>query len=110
MGLDLTNDYNKAKTKINAYQTVVENKKNDAQQKKQKATTSLDKKKSDVIKQLNELDKGTNELKNQIKNELKNQLEQLLDLFKQTLPQVGEVHYQLLVDFFYKQRKKQKNK
>ena len=49
MGLDLTNDYNKAKTKINAYQTVVENKKNDAQQKKQKAKTSLDKKKSDVI-------------------------------------------------------------
>ena len=100
MGLDLTNDYNKAKTKINAYQTVVENKKNDAQQKKQKAKTSLDKKKSDVIKQLNELDKGTNALKNQVKNELKNQLEQLLDLFKQTLPPTGGGSLSTISGFF----------
>jgi hypothetical protein len=42
MGLDLNDDYSKAKTKISAYQTVVENKKNDVQQKKQKAKTSLD--------------------------------------------------------------------
>jgi hypothetical protein len=108
MGLDLTNDYNKAKTKINAYQTVVENKKNDAQQKKQKATTSLDKKKSDVIKQLNELDKGTNELKNQIKNELKNQLEQLLDLFKQTLPPSGGGSLSTISGFFLQAAEKTK--
>ena len=28
MGIDLTDDYNKAKSKISSYQTVVENKKN----------------------------------------------------------------------------------
>jgi hypothetical protein len=100
MGLDLTNDYNKAKTKINAYQTVVENKKNDAQQKKQKAKTSLDKKKSDVIKQLNELDQKSNKFKNQVKNELKNQLEQLLDLFKQTLPPTGGGSLSTISGFF----------
>jgi hypothetical protein len=100
MGLDLTNDYNKAKTKINAYQTVVENKKNDAQQKKQKAKTSLDKKKSDVIKQLNELDQKSNNFKNQVKNELKNQLEQLLDLFKQTLPPTGGGSLSTISGFF----------
>jgi hypothetical protein len=100
MGLDLTNDYNKAKTKINAYQTVVENKKNDAQQKKQKAKTSLDKKKSDVIKQLNELDQKSSKFKNQVKNELKNQLEQLLDLFKQTLPPTGGGSLSTISGFF----------
>ena len=100
MGLDLTNDYNKAKTKINAYQTVAENKKNDAQQKKQKAKTSLDKKKSDVIKQLNELDQKSNKFKNQVKNELKNQLEQLLDLFKQTLPPTGGGSLSTISGFF----------
>ena len=100
MGLDLTNDYNKAKTKINAYQTVVENKKNDVQQKKQKAKTSLDKKKSDVIKQLNELDQKSNKFKNQVKNELKNQLEQLLDLFKQTLPPTGGGSLSTISGFF----------
>jgi len=44
MGIDLTDDYNKAKSKISSYQTVVENKKNDLRQKKEKAKTSLDKK------------------------------------------------------------------
>jgi hypothetical protein len=100
MGLDLNDDYSKAKTKISAYQTVVENKKNDVQQKKQKAKTSLDKKKSDVVKQLNELKSGTNELKNQIKNESKNQLEQLLDLFKQTLPPTGGQSISMVTKFF----------
>ena len=79
-------------------------------QKKEKAKTSLDKKKSDVIKQLNELDKGTNNLKNQVKNEIKNQLEQLLDLFKQTLPPKGGGALSTISGFFYRQRKKQKNK
>ena len=51
MGIDLTDDYNKAKSKISSYQTVVENKKNNLRQKKEKAKSSLDKKKSEAIKQ-----------------------------------------------------------
>lgn len=108
MGLDLNNDYDKAKTKISAYQTTVENKKNDLRQKKEKAKTSLDKKKSDVIKQLNELDKGTNALKNQVKNEIKNQLEQLLDLFKQTLPPRGGGSLSTISGFFLQAAEKTK--
>ena len=108
MGLDLNNDYDKAKTKISAYQTTVENKKNDLRQKKEKAKTSLDKKKSDVIKQLNELDKGTNDLKNHVKNEIKNQLEQLLDLFKQTLPPKGGGALSTISGFFLQAAEKTK--
>ena len=110
MGLDLNNDYDKAKTKISAYQTTVENKKNDLRQKKEKAKTSLDKKKSDVIKQLNELDKGTNNLKNQVKNEIKNQLEQLLDLFKQTLPPKGGGALSTISGFFLQAAEKTKER
>lgn len=36
MGLDLNNDYNKAKTKISAYQTTAESKKNELAEKKTK--------------------------------------------------------------------------
>jgi hypothetical protein len=100
MGLDLNNDYEKAKTKVSAYQTTLENKKNDLIAKKQKAKTSLDKKKSDVTKQLNELKSGTSDIKNQLKNEVKNQLEQLLDLFKQSLPKSGNKSLNTISRFF----------
>jgi hypothetical protein len=100
MGLDLNNDYEKAKSKVSAYQTTLQNKKNDLQQKKQKAKTSLDKKKSDVTKQLNELESGASNIKNQLKNEVKNQLEQLLDLFKSTLPKSGNKSLNTISRFF----------
>ena len=100
MGLDLNNDYNKAKTKVSAYQTTAESKKNELREKKQKAKTSLDKKKSDVTKQLNELKSGTGDIKNQLKNEVKNQLEQLLDLFKQSLPKSGNKSLNTISRFF----------
>jgi hypothetical protein len=100
MGIDLTDDYNKAKSKISSYQTVVENKKNDLRQKKEKAKTSLDKKKSDAIKQAKELDKKATNFKNSVKSEIKNQLEQLLDLFKQTLPPSGGKSLSTISRFF----------
>jgi hypothetical protein len=100
MGIDLTDDYNKAKSKISSYQTVVENKKNDLRQKKEKAKTSLDKKKSDAIKQAKELDKKAANFKNSVKSEIKNQLEQLLDLFKQTLPPSGGKSLSTISRFF----------
>ena len=109
MGIDLTNDYEKAKSKVSAYQSTVENKKNTLQQKKEKAKTSVDKKKSEVIKQLNELQSGTNELKNEIKNEIKNQLEQLLDLFKQSLPKDGNQSLSTISRFFLEAAEKTKD-
>jgi hypothetical protein len=85
MGLDLKKDYNNAKSKISAYNTVIENKKNELNQKKTQVKSSIDKKKSDVVNQINELKSGTNDIKNQIKSQVKNQLEELLDIFKTTV-------------------------
>ena len=90
MGLDLSNDYEKAKSKISAYQTTKESKKNNAIKQKEKAQNSVDKKKSSVVKQISELEKKgvqfSSKLKNDVKSEVKGQLEQLLDLLKQTFP------------------------
>lgn len=90
MGLDLSDDYEKAKRKISAYQTTVESKKNNAIKQKEKAQSSVDKKRSDVVKQISELEKKgvqfSSKLKNDVKSEIKGQLEQLLDLVKQTFP------------------------
>ena len=90
MGLDLSNDYKKASDKISAYQTTKESKKNNAIKQKEKAQSSVDKKKSDVVKQISELEKSgntfSNKIKNDVKSEVKGQLEQLLELLKQTFP------------------------
>jgi hypothetical protein len=90
MGIDLNNDYEKAKTKINSFKTVVENKKTEFYQKKlKKPLDSFDKKKSDVTKQINELKTDSLGKVNKVKEKVKNQLEQLLDLFKSSLPKSG---------------------
>lgn len=90
MGLDLQNDYEKAKSKISAYKTTVETKKTKVLEKKESATTSLDKKKSDVVKQISELENKSKDFvskqKNEIKSLVKNQLEQLLELAKEVFP------------------------
>lgn len=88
MGLDLSNDYEKAKSKISAYKTTVENKKKAATELREKANNAYDKKKSDTIKQISELENKAktfaSDKKNEIKSEVKNQLEQLLELAKPT--------------------------
>ena len=90
MGIDLNNDYEKAKTKINSFKTVAENKKTEFYQKKlKKPLDSFDKKKSDVTKQINELKTDSLGKVNKVKEKVKNQLEQLLDLFKSSLPKSG---------------------
>lgn len=108
MGLDLEDDYKKAKKKVSSYQTVNEDKKNASKKEKQNAKTSLDKKKSDVVKQLKELDNKTNKLKNDVKTEIKNQLEQLLELFKQTLPPKGGGSLSVISGFFLQAAEKTK--
>lgn len=104
MGLDLNKDYNDAKSKISAYSTVIENKKNTALKQKEKVKSSVDKKKSEVINQINELKSGTNDIKNQIKSQVKDQLEELLDIFKTTLNSKTSKYKSLssVVDFFLK--------
>lgn len=104
MGLDLQNDYDKAKSKISAYKTTVETKKNEAQALREKSSTSVDKKKSDVVKQISELENKTKEFsaqkKNEIKSEVKNQLEQLLDLMKETFSSSGSTALTFVKRYF----------
>ena len=104
MGLDLKKDYSSAKSKISAYGTVIENKKNQALKQKEKVKSSVDKKKSEVVNQINELKSGTNDIKNQIKSQVKDQLEELLDIFKTTLNSKTSKYKSLssVVDFFLK--------
>jgi hypothetical protein len=89
MGLDLNNDYSTAKGKINAYKTVSDQKNNKLLQERERTGQSDEKKKSDMVKQLNELKEPGTGKSNEIKNEIKNQLEQLLDLFKISIPKTG---------------------
>lgn len=104
MGLDLQNDYDKAKSKISAYKTTVETKKNETQEFRQKTNTSVDKKKSDVVKQISELENKTKgfipQKKNDIKSEVKNQLEQLLDLMKETFSSTGSTTLTFVKRYF----------
>jgi hypothetical protein len=104
MGLDLNKDYNSAKSKISAYGTVIDNKKNTALKQKEKVKSSVDKKKSDVVNQINELKSGTNDIKNQIKSQVKDQLEELLDIFKTTLNSKTSKYKSMssVVEFFLK--------
>lgn len=104
MGLDLQNDYDKAKSKISAFKTTVETKKNESQEFRQKASTSVDKKKSDVVKQISELENKTKEFsaqkKNEIKSEVKNQLEQMMDLLKETFSSTGSTALTFVKRYF----------
>ena len=104
MGLDLQNDYDKAKSKISAFKTTVETKKNESQEFRQKASTSVDKKKSDVVKQISELENKTKEFsaqkKNEIKSEVKNQLEQMMDLLKETFSSTGSTSLTFVKRYF----------
>ena len=111
MGLDLKKDYSSAKSKISAYGTVIENKKNQALKQKEKVKSSVDKKKSEVVNQINELKSGTNDIKNQIKSQVKDQLEELLDIFKTTLNSKTSKYKSLssVVDFFLKAAEKRRN-
>ena len=83
MGLDLNNDYSSAKSKVRAYKTVNENKKNEKLLKNENTQDSTEKGKEDVTRELNELKKELKEGKNKVKSEFKSQLEELLDLYKE---------------------------
>ena len=92
MGLDLNNDYSSAKSKVRAYKTVNENKKNEKLLKNENTQDSTEKGKEDVTRELNELKKERKEGKNKVKSEIKSQLEELLDLYKEvSLPDKSSI-------------------
>lgn len=89
MAIDLKQSWDDASKKTASLSTVKETKDNEKKLRKQAANSSKEKKKTDVKKQLSDTKKNTKEKTKQIKSEVKNQLELLLDLFKESLPQVG---------------------
>lgn len=110
MGIDLSEDYKKANDKINAYKTVSENKKTEIQGLKNDVSKKFNKKKSELVKDINELKSGNNQTKNNAREKEKNQLEQLLDLFKSSLPKSGNDSMAMISKIFLTAAEKTKEK
>ena len=100
MGLDLNNDYDSAKGRLNALKTVKESSKQEKDRAKKRAQDSAENVKKDVVSTINDLKNSAKETKGKVKTEIKNQLEQLLDLFKETIPGKDDKSFNLLVSFF----------
>ncbi len=85
MSIDNEDGIGKVKDKVSAYQTVVENKSVELKKQKEKSRQKIDKKKSDVAKQIKELKEKNKNLQNKIKENTTGLFDQLLDLYKTTL-------------------------
>ena len=85
MGLDLQNDYKQAKSKINAYQTTVESKKNFLQSVKDSSGDNFEQAKKSQFSNLNEwgntIDGNISQKKKQLQDQVKTQLDQLIEIF-----------------------------
>jgi hypothetical protein len=89
MALDINQSWNDASSKISSYKTVKETKDNEKTLLKSNSKSSKEKNSTLTKKQLSDSKESNKEKIKQIKSEVKNQLELLLDLFKESLPQVG---------------------
>jgi len=85
MGLDLDNDYKQVKTKISAYQTTVESRKDFLTAQKNNSADNFEKAKNANFSNLNEwgntVDGYTAEKKKQLQDNVKTQLDQLTEIF-----------------------------
>lgn len=78
MSIDLNNDFKRAESKINSYNTTTETQKNIKKSLKERNGNNFEKGKSESSKGLNEL----KDTKQRLQDEVKNQYEKLIDLFK----------------------------
>jgi hypothetical protein len=85
MSTDLQNDYSEIKSKISAYKTTVENKKNIDLLNRESSADNFSRKKSSVSKTLDDFNPNTNKSQ----KEVKNQLDELIDIFTQLTPKEG---------------------
>ena len=85
MGLDLDNDYKEVKSKISAYQTTVESKRNFVTAQKANAGDNFEQAKKAYFSNLNEwgqtVDGYTADKKKQLQDKVKTQLDQLTEIF-----------------------------
>jgi hypothetical protein len=81
--------YDDAKSKVDSYKTVRDQKRKEAQERRQAAKENYDQRKQDAVNQINEFKKDAKNKVKEIKTQVKNQLEELLDIYKQILPSGG---------------------
>jgi hypothetical protein len=85
MSTDLQNDYSEVKSKISAYKTTVENKKNIDTLNRESSADNFSRKKSSVSKTLDDFTENTSKSQ----KEVKNQLDELIDIFSLLTPKEG---------------------
>lgn len=98
MSLDLNKDYKDAKNKINAHKTTVDLRKNEAKLLINQTADNFTTRKSDVLKQLDDLGDVTQRAQQQIKT----QFDELIDLFKMSVP-ANQNTNSPTIDFLLKQ-------
>ena len=84
MSLDLNNDYNQIKEKLNAYKTTVDLKRNENQNRLNSIGDSFEQSKSESLKQLNDLGDKSQRLQTQVKN----QFDEIVEMVRVSMPQV----------------------
>ena len=90
MSFDLKNDYSQIKNKLSAYQTVVENKKN-------QDTINKSREGDNQNQNLSQISQGVEELTDGVKKsvkQVKTQFEELIDIFKYTIPKPENGSYE----------------
>jgi len=103
MAIDVKQGYKDASNKINSYKTHIETQANEKVfNKLTSAGNNLEAKKSDALKQLNEIGGGLGDTKQRLQTEIKNQYEELIDLVKSSIPSKPTSNSKT-IDFLIKQ-------
>lgn len=98
MGEDLSNDYKEIKSKISAYKTTVESKKNQKILEQEASLDGYTPSKSEVLKTLEDFGAKTNKSQKQVKS----QFDELIDIFNFSTPQTGNAGIDELLSYFVK--------
>lgn len=98
MGVDLSNDYKEIKSKISAYKTTVESKKNQKLLEKESSQDGYTPNKSDVLKTLEDFGANTNKSQKNVKS----QFDELIDIFNFSTPETGNAGIDELLSYFVK--------
>lgn len=98
MGVDLSNDYKEIKSKISAYKTTVESKKNQKLLEREASQDGYTPSKSEVLKTLEDFGANTNKSQKQVKS----QFDELIDIFNFSTPQTGNAGIDELLSYFVK--------
>jgi len=103
MAIDVKQGYKDASNKINSYKTQIQTQANEKVLNKITSSgNNLETKKSEALKQLNEIGGGLGDSKQRLQTEIKNQYEELIDLVKSSIPSKPTSNSKT-IDFLIKQ-------